>query len=237
MAPAYATSFDMQDSSKLPAQVDLSHLFLPPRNQLNIGSCTGESSSYVREALANLQRPGSAVELSPLFVYHQELFLQNALDPVQDVGAPLNVCADVWLQYGACIEADDVYNPAALGETPSESAYANASQYTIQSAYQISTLSEILNCLAKGFPLQIGVLVYPSFESPPVARSGDVQMPSPGEQPLGGHALAVYGYDRTKQVVYFRNSWGSWGNAGNGTLPFAYFQSSNTFMGGFTYRL
>ena len=227
----------MQDSSKLPPAVSLLHLLLPPGNQGPLGSCTAWSSCEVRNALANIQKPGSAVPLSEEFVYHQELFLQNALDPVQDVGAPLNVCADVWLQYGACIEADDVYNPAALGKTPSESAYANASQYTIQSAYQISTLSEILNCLAKGFPLQIGVLVYPSFESPLVARSGDVQMPSPGEQPLGGHARAVYGYDRTKQVIYFRNSWGAWGNAGNGTLPFSYLQSSNTFMGGFTYRL
>ena len=81
------------------------------------------------------------------------------------------------------------------------------------------------HCLAKAGPVVIGVQVYQSFEDTP---SGNVPMPEVAEELLGGHAILLVGYDDKTQRFTFRNSWGtSWGDAGYGTLPYAYVGDSN----------
>jgi Papain family cysteine protease len=68
-----------------------------------------------------------------------------------------------------------------------------------------------------------GINVYESFESDQVAKTGDVPMPTPGELPVGGHDIAIYGYDASKQKFLFQNSWSDgWGKKGRGTLPYSY---------------
>ena len=47
----------------------------------------------------------------------------------------------------------------------------------------------------KGNPFVVGIAVYESFESEEVARTGIVPMPSSGEKMLGGHAIAVMGWN------------------------------------------
>ena len=47
-----------------------------------------------------------------------------------------------------------------------------------------------------------------------------------GASLLGGHAVAVVGYDDAAQVFIVRNSWGTgWGMAGYFTMPYAYFET------------
>jgi C1A family cysteine protease len=78
-------------------------------------------------------------------------------------------------------------------------------------------------CLAEGYPFAFGMTVYDSFEGDEVAKTGVVQMPSPDEQVVGGHAVLVVGYDDSQQIFIVRNSWGSeWGMGGYFTLPYAY---------------
>jgi C1A family cysteine protease len=73
-----------------------------------------------------------------------------------------------------------------------------------------------------------GFTVYESFESAAVAKSGDVPLPSQGEQVLGGHAVLAVGYDDSKQRFIVMNSWGTgWGKKGFFTMPYAYMTDSN----------
>ena len=60
-------------------------------------------------------------------------------------------------------------------------------------------LDQIKACLILGFPIAFGFIVYESFESDQVTTSGFVPMPKPNEKVLGGHAVAIVGYDDTKQ--------------------------------------
>lgn len=72
-------------------------------------------------------------------------------------------------------------------------------------------------CLTAGLPIVVGFTVYDSFESDAVAQTGDVPMPAPGEQTLGGHCVLVVGYVvRSGRPVWVcRNSWGTgWGDGG-----------------------
>jgi C1A family cysteine protease len=82
------------------------------------------------------------------------------------------------------------------------------------------------NCLAQGYPFVFGFSVYESFESEEVATTGVVNIPKPGEQLLGGHAVMAVGYNDKAQRFIVRNSWGTdWGKAGYFSIPFAYLAS------------
>ena len=70
------------------------------------------------------------------------------------------------------------------------------------------TLSQMKGCLASGYPFVIGFTVYQSFESEEVARTGVVQIPSPGGV-VGGHAVLVVEYDDSQSTFICRNSWGT----------------------------
>ena len=50
----------------------------------------------------------------------------------------------------------------------------------------------------------------------------------PSGQAIGGHAILFVGYDDSKSLFKFKNSWGtSWGHNGYGYLPYKYFTSGN----------
>ena len=84
-------------------------------------------------------------------------------------------------------------------------------------------LNQLKGCLASGFPFVFGFAVYESFESPQVAKTGQVPMPQSNEALLGGHAVLAVGYDEAKQRFIVRNSWGKgWGMKGYFTMPYPY---------------
>lgn len=65
-----------------------------------------------------------------------------------------------------------------------------------------------------------GFTVYSSINN--VGSDGVV--PMPGGTVVGGHAVLLTGYDDSRQLFKFKNSWGSsWGNRGYGYLPYRYY--------------
>ena len=96
--------------------------------------------------------------------------------------------------------------------------------------YQAVTQSlyDMKSTLAGGYPFVIGISVYESFESDEVAKTGIVPMPGQDEGMMGGHGLAVAGYDDSKQTFIVRNSWGvNWGLSGYCYIPYAYLTNPN----------
>jgi C1A family cysteine protease len=87
----------------------------------------------------------------------------------------------------------------------------------------------MLLCLAEGYPFVFGIMIYKSFETAKVAKTGIVEMPSLMERwfggCLGGHAVCAVGYNRITKRFLVRNSWGSnWGQEGYFTIPFSYLE-------------
>ncbi|GAA4015794.1 C1 family peptidase [Deinococcus rubellus] len=100
-----------------------------------------------------------------------------------------------------------------------------------QAAIQYSRISSITvdnirAALFSGHPVVFGTLVYPAFESDEVARTGLVPMPQDGERPVGGHAMAIIGYDHKRRLFKVRNSWNpGWGDNGHAWMPYDYVAS------------
>ena len=107
---------------------------------------------------------------------------------------------------------------------PPQQCYINARRFKADEVQNIrQDMNSMCTSLANGFPFVVGFMVYNSFESNSVARTGMVPMPTPADRPLGGHAVLVCGYDDTRQLWIVRNSWGaSWGDKGYFYLPYDY---------------
>jgi C1A family cysteine protease len=61
-----------------------------------------------------------------------------------------------------------------------------------------------------------------------VRRTVLVPVPTRHDRLRGGHAVLAVGYDHTRRLIIFRNSWGrTWGDHGYGYLPYAFFASAD----------
>ncbi len=128
-----------------------------------------------------------------------------------------------------CPEDSWKYDTAEFAVQPPADCYQEAANNKALSYQRVpQTLTSLKGCLAHGHPVVFGFQVYESFESQQVASTGDVPLPSTGEQLLGGHAVMAVGYDDSTSRFLVRNSWGAnWGQAGYCTMPYPYLTESN----------
>jgi len=110
----------------------------------------------------------------------------------------------------------------------------SAKQHRIQDlAYESVdiNLNAIKAVLQEGYPVWIGFVVYDSFESSEVAKTGMVPMPGKDESILGGHSVLIIGYNDSTQRFKVRNSWGTgWGDKGNCYFNYAYLTNPDLAM-------
>ncbi len=214
----------------LPERADLSAWLGPVKDQGQLGACTGFAFSGLREFLfrrftayeQNKALAASLAVFSPLFLYYQERVLEG--DIGTDGGAQSRTGVKVLAATGVCLENSDPYIPARFEIAPSTQALAEAPLYRVGAYHRVLDLDTLRGVLASGYVSSLALQVYASFESDTVAETGAVPLPLPGERCLGGHEVLVYCYDDAARVVKVRNSWGlGWGQAGNFTLPYEYF--------------
>jgi len=195
----------------------------PVEDQGEMGSCTANALAGALEFLQ--KKGGLAVEdKSRLFIYYNERVMGHSVG--EDSGAQLRDGIKTLVNQGACRESIWPYRADKLLVKPPESCYRDAMDHRITRYRRIVSLKEMKSCLADGFPFVFGFMVFNSFETPRVARSGLVDMPGRRESPLGGHAVMAVGYDELTSRFIVRNSWGTgWGMKGYFTMPYAYLDS------------
>jgi C1A family cysteine protease len=205
---------------RLPTKVDLRSKMPPVYDQGNLGSCTAQALC----GLVGYDNP--EIHGSRLFVYYNERVLENHVS--QDTGATLADGIKTLQKHGVCEETLWPYNPANFAVCPPKTCYNAALQHVALQVKNIrNDLTTMKSSLCNGCPFVVGFLVYKSFESAYVTKTGYVPMPSAREQLLGGHAVVCVGYDDTKNVFIMRNSWGTnWGDKGYFYLPYAYLTST-----------
>jgi hypothetical protein len=221
---AYAPSLS---ALALPPIVDLrTSGFNPPIwRQGNLGACTAFGTARCH-AFCQAKEHQKVFEPSHLFIYYWERYLEGGLEAIaQDNGAYIRDGLKVLAKLGVPPESFWPYLPERFAEAPPVVAMVAARQHQVLAYRRLmdGNLHTMKACLAEGFPFTFGFTVYESFESSAVSQSGRVPMPGNNEQAIGGHCVAVTGYDDAQQLVTFANSWGTeWGDQGYGYMPYAY---------------
>lgn len=106
--------------------------------------------------------------------------------------------------------------PYGTVEKPSKDLLEDAKKHVIKSYASVTTVDALKQALVKNGVCYIAVPVY----------TYDMQMWVPDEpeaRPMGGHAMAIVGYNDNKKHFIIRNSWGiSWGDNGYTYFPYSH---------------
>jgi C1A family cysteine protease len=211
----------------MPTKVDLRPSCPPVFNQGQLGSCTANAIGNAHRFDQLKQNKGKSFAPSRLFIYYNERDMEGTVG--EDSGAMIRDGIKSIAQLGVCDEKDWPYVITKFTNKPSATCYQDALEHQALSYQRVTqTLTQLKGCLASGYPFVFGFTVYESFESAAVAKSGDVPLPSDGEQVLGGHAVLAVGYDDSKLRFIVMNSWGTdWGKKGFFTMPYSYLTDAN----------
>jgi C1A family cysteine protease len=214
----------------LPSKLNLYRVI--PTEQINIldqgqlGSCVANAFSlnisYITKNNTNLSR---------LLLYALSRIKDN--NPLSnDSGTTIRSTASSVANYGICPEAIYPYNSVNISNyrfLPPLVAFKNSNilksfSYTFiqQGVNYLNNIKAVFNTY--NVPIIFGFMVYSSFISSSVAKTGLVTMPDLKTERLqGGHAMNIIGYDDDKKLFICANSWGvGWGDKGFCYMPYEY---------------
>lgn len=196
-------------------------------DQGELGSCTANAWAGLLEYNRCKNGLGGSqyIDFSRLFIYYNERVLEGNVN--EDSGATLRSGARTLAKHGACGESIWPYRIGTFTTKPSDAAYTNALPYHIHNYYALNSLADMKTCIANGQCFVFGFMVYESFMSTEMAKSGVMQMPKDNEPFLGGHAVMAMGYNDYQKRFLIKNSWGKqWGLKGKYggyfTMPYDY---------------
>ena len=198
--------------------VDLRNYCSPIEHQGSLGSCTGQAIASAIELLN--KRNGNYKDISRLFIYYYERLI---LGPVNyDSGAYIRDGIKATNHYGASLESYWPYNIKKFKQEPIAEAKNDALKRKVTRYERVNNFNGCIDALTNGYPIIMGFTVYTSFMSANVAKTGNMPYPNTKrEKLLGGHAVLLVGYNKTKKVFIARNSWGTnWGDGGYFYMPF-----------------
>jgi C1A family cysteine protease len=206
----------------LPPSVDLRPRMPLIYNQLDIGSCVGNGVGGAIQ-FEQIKQGKKDFVPSRLFIYYGAREMEGTIQ--EDSGCIIRDAIKVVASQGVCPESMWVYDTKKFKDKPCPCCYKEALNNQVLEYLRISphNLYEVQHCLSEGFPVICGIILYESFMSEEVAKTGIVPMPKPNEEVIGGHCVLIVGYDSTREMMLCRNSWGTeWGIQGYFWIPFSY---------------
>jgi C1A family cysteine protease len=204
---------------RLPSKVNQS-MKITVRDQMTIGACTGFGICYAVRHMDKPDKNGVRINPSPLFLYYNERWIEGTIN--EDAGAVIRDGFKALKKWGICQEPLHPYIPEKFNVKPSESSYVNALLHQTGDYQAVpQTLCDMQQALATGHLVVGGIQVYENLETDAVDESGNIPMPEGNE--IGGHCIALHGYDNKRKQFLLVNSWSNtWGRKGFGTIPYDY---------------
>ena len=202
----------------LPKRVDLSSQFPKPANQGQQNSCVGWATAYAVKSYQEGVEFGWALNtsehlFSPAFIYNQ-------INGGKDKGSRIDKALDLVVEKGVATLATMPYSDKDFLTQPSSQALTQALGFKGAEWVVPRGLNDIKAALANKYPVVAGIFLYESFYR---LKGADSVYNTIQGNPLGGHAVAVVGYDDDKYGGALRiiNSHGAnWGDNGYFWLPY-----------------
>lgn len=196
-------------------------------DQGKIGSCVSNTIAGV------INYYNDKINPSRLYIYFngRVIINQNILD---DTGFSVGGGCRSVHEYSVCNEQDWPYIDSAFSIMPSLNCYKTSYNFNNFIYYSIGQdLGLLKSCLMNGNPIIFGFMVYTSFMTLEVAKTGKIPMPSADDyivittdndhKVLGGHSSIIIGFNDVEQVFICVNSWGEkWGDKGFFYMPYKY---------------
>ncbi len=201
---------------KLPTEIDYTSKMTPVKNQGREGACVGFAGIGIKEYQEKIDYKltnDNYIDLSERFLYEESKKISGHRE-----GTTLVACAKVLAKHGVCEDKFWKYI-SKKKQQPLTGAYHNALKFKIELKWtRITNEKELKASLIKFGPVIIGVRVKKNWYR---EVNGHIPNSSFFDKVLGGHAIALVGYnDKTKEYK-FKNSWGAnWGDNGYGYLPY-----------------
>lgn len=202
-------------------EVDHASQMPPVFNQGPAGTCVACATAYYDKTFQKgmehrwpLATPEH--QFSPLYIYSQ-----RTKQPA-DEGMTIREAMKIIQDQGVCSLACMPYDVRRINVPPTPEQRKAAEPFKARSYARIASIGEMeaylmTNCFIAG------VMVHEQFMDAP---GGVIEMPTPGTEFLGGHAICIVGFDRRRRMFKFANSWGSqWGDHGYGHIGFATLQA------------
>jgi C1A family cysteine protease len=210
--------------ARFPVRSNMLSLMPPVYDQESLGSCTAQAAAALLQS-TEIERGAKPLVPARLQIYWCTRDLQGTV--AEDSGATLRDTIKSVHKFGYCYEDLVPYKIANFKRPPSRQAMKVAQKKRVISYARVPQLLNALKeQLIRKNPIIFGFSVYESFEGKDVAKTGIVPLPERGESMLGGHAVALIGYDDEKGGFLVRNSWGkTWGDQGNCWMPYAFILS------------
>lgn len=203
----------------LPTKIDYAEKMTPVRDQGDEGTCVAFASVVGVKEYQDTKEYKKMIGLSPRYLY--SLCKKNDGDPDTEGTYP-RVAMKMLLNYGTSPESYWPYRPHQA-DKPKSGAAKIALRYRVKAYARIKTILEMKRSLVINGPFLAGVDVYESWFTAKVDKTGLVPMPKKNDQYQGGHAICIAGYDDTRKLFKFKNSWGDrWGDRGYGCLSYNY---------------
>ena len=194
-------------------------------DQGRIGSCTANAIASAYNIM-NIIKNRRTIYLSRLFIYYNERAFIGKIE--EDSGAYIKDGFKSMQKEGACLEKHWPYIESKFAKRPDPFCYHEARNHRTN-IYNppIDPRTMVMSmklCISMKMPVVIGVLVYESFVTDEVSKTGYIPIPNTQtEKLIGGHAVLCVGYNDETQHFTFLNSWSnSFGNQGYGYKPYQF---------------
>jgi C1A family cysteine protease len=193
-------------------------------NQGSLGDCVANAAAYTLLVVGK-----SSTMLSRLMIYANCRCIDyTPLD--QDDGTTIRTMCKALSSYGGCEESLWPYEISKYSMLPPLNAYQSSRKF---SSFAYTFVNQDINSLKNALmnsstPIIFGLMVYSSFLTQSVARTGNVPMPNLKKEALmGGHCACIIGFNDSTNTFTCANSWGTgWGKNGFFTIPYQYLLNS-----------
>lgn len=221
---------------QLPRTVDLWPNVPAIWDQGQLGSCTAHGSlrawitEAIRQGVSLPSAPADGAALSRLMQYYDTRQVEGTVG--SDSGGQVRDAIRVLATDGCAPESMWPYDIGRFTDQPPASCYTAAERY-MSTVYQSVLVggpgAPMRTALAEGLAIVFGFSVPQSFEDGSWDPASEIlPVPGPGEGFIGGHCVAITGYDFSSRHAYFvcDNSWSSaWGDGGRFRMAADWFSS------------